>query len=86
MFIRFPCCLVCASTFNLPLFIAPYVCYEQSIQINGISVLRVVRRGGIAVHVVEAAIAENTEVNLKVDWTRRFDHMQQHSGTCWHGM
>jgi hypothetical protein len=40
----------------------------------------VARRGGSAVHVVETAIPEDTVVHLKVDWIRRFDHMQQHSG------
>ena len=38
------------------------------------------RRGAIAVHVVEKAIPVDTVVSLKVDWTRRFDNMQQHSG------
>lgn len=38
------------------------------------------RRGGVAVHVTETAIPKDTVVNLKVDWSRRFDHMQQHSG------
>ncbi|CAB4029085.1 Alanyl-tRNA editing Aarsd1, partial [Paramuricea clavata] len=48
--------------------------------INDIPVLRVARRGAIAVHVVEKAIPVDAVVSLKVDWTRRFDHMQQHSG------
>ena len=39
-----------------------------------------VRRGATAVHTVERAIPEDTVVHLKVDWRRRFDHMQQHSG------
>lgn len=42
--------------------------------------LRVARQGGIAIHVVGSAIAKDTVANLKVDWSRRFDHMQQHSG------
>ena len=29
---------------------------------------------------VTEEIAADTEVELKVDWTRRFDNMQQHSG------
>ena len=42
--------------------------------------MRVIRRGGSAVHFVPEAIPEGTEVELVVDWSRRFDHMQQHSG------
>ena len=38
------------------------------------------RRGETAVHTVETPIPEDTIVHLKVDWNRRFDHMQQHSG------
>lgn len=51
-------------------------------EINDIPVIRVTRRGGTAVHVVETAIPEGTVANLKVDWKRRFDHMQQHSGSA----
>ncbi|XP_022087093.1 alanyl-tRNA editing protein Aarsd1-like [Acanthaster planci] len=46
---------------------------------NGIDVHRVTRRGGDAVLFVETAIEPGTEILQKVDWTRRFDHMQQHS-------
>ncbi|XP_038046447.1 alanyl-tRNA editing protein Aarsd1-B-like isoform X2 [Patiria miniata] len=46
---------------------------------NGIDVLRITRRGADAVLFVEKAIEAGTEVVQKVDWTRRFDHMQQHS-------
>ena len=49
-------------------------------QINGIEVMRVIRRGGSAIHYISDAIPEGTEVDLVVDWSRRFDHMQQHSG------
>jgi alanyl-tRNA synthetase len=31
-------------------------------------------------HIVSAPIAEGTRVHGRVDWTRRFDHMQQHTG------
>lgn len=47
---------------------------------NGIEVMRVMRRGATAVHFLPQAIPEGTEVELVVDWPRRFDHMQQHSG------
>ena len=43
-------------------------------------VLRVIRQKANAVHFTHSAIPEGTEVNLVVDWSRRFDHMQQHSG------
>jgi alanyl-tRNA synthetase len=31
-------------------------------------------------HVVEGALTEGASVEGRVDWTRRFDHMQQHTG------
>lgn len=49
-------------------------------QINGIEVMRVVRQGRRAIHYIPEAVPEATEVNLVIDWSRRFDHMQQHSG------
>ncbi|KAL8175746.1 UNVERIFIED_CONTAM: Alanyl-tRNA editing protein Aarsd1 [Gekko kuhli] len=48
--------------------------------INGIPVLRVTRRGPDALHFVLTALEPGTEVQLELDWDRRFDHMQQHSG------
>ncbi|XP_015759085.1 PREDICTED: alanyl-tRNA editing protein Aarsd1-like [Acropora digitifera] len=48
--------------------------------VNGVEVMRVIRRGATAVHFLPQAIPERTEVELVVDWPRRFDHMQQHSG------
>ncbi|KAM7426852.1 Alanyl-tRNA editing protein Aarsd1 [Porites harrisoni] len=48
--------------------------------INGIEVLRVLRRGATAIHYVCEEIPEGSEVDLAIDWSRRFDHMQQHSG------
>ncbi len=35
---------------------------------------------GAVVHVLDGAIGVGTEVAGRVDWGRRFDHMQQHSG------
>jgi len=35
---------------------------------------------GRVVHVVERAIDANTAVACRIDWARRFDHMQQHTG------
>lgn len=48
--------------------------------INDAPVLRITRRGAEAVNFVQTEFAVGTEVHLVVDWTRRFDHMQQHSG------
>lgn len=47
---------------------------------NGVPVLRVFRKDGKAVHFVPSPFAVGDEVELEVDWTRRYDHMQQHSG------
>jgi alanyl-tRNA synthetase len=35
---------------------------------------------GTVAHVVDSALAEGTRVHGEIDWTRRFDHMQQHTG------
>jgi alanyl-tRNA synthetase len=35
---------------------------------------------GDVIHVVEGAIAEGDRVAGRIEWTRRFDHMQQHTG------
>lgn len=48
--------------------------------IGDVPVLRVVRQGSEALHFVSSPLEEGQEVHLKVDWERRFDHMQQHSG------
>ena len=48
--------------------------------INDISVLRVTRRGTQADHFTQTPLTPGTEVQVRVDWERRFDHMQQHSG------
>lgn len=50
--------------------------------IGDVPVLRVTRRGAEAVHFVPAALEPGAEVLLSLDWERRFDHMQQHSGPC----
>lgn len=43
-------------------------------------VKRIVRKGSQAVHFVDEALEEGHTVQVELDWTRRFDHMQQHSG------
>ncbi|XP_013781560.1 alanyl-tRNA editing protein Aarsd1-A-like [Limulus polyphemus] len=48
--------------------------------IANIPVLRVIKKGGQVVHFTERSLPEGAEVDVEVDWTRRFDHMQQHSG------
>ncbi|KAJ7987714.1 hypothetical protein DPEC_G00329360 [Dallia pectoralis] len=48
--------------------------------IGDVPVVRVTRQGTEAVHFVASALEPGQEVLLKVDWERRFDHMQQHSG------
>ncbi|KPP58880.1 hypothetical protein Z043_123254, partial [Scleropages formosus] len=48
--------------------------------LGGVPVLRVTRRGAEAVHFVASAVEVGSSIQLKVDWDRRFDHMQQHSG------
>ncbi len=49
--------------------------------LNGLPVVEVTEReDGEVVHVVEGGIAVGESVRGSVDWTRRFDHMQQHTG------
>ena len=50
------------------------------LKLNGIPVLKVSRRGAEAVHFVEKELKVGEEVVIKIDWERRWDHMQQHSG------
>uniref|UniRef100_A0A8D3E0C4 Threonyl/alanyl tRNA synthetase SAD domain-containing protein n=1 Tax=Scophthalmus maximus TaxID=52904 RepID=A0A8D3E0C4_SCOMX len=48
--------------------------------IADVPALRVTRQGPEAVHFVSSPLEVGQEVQVKVDWERRFDHMQQHSG------
>lgn len=50
--------------------------------INGQPVRSVLRKGSTAVHFVESdsCFEEGAEVQQRLDWSRRLDHMQQHSG------
>lgn len=50
--------------------------------LNEKPVLNVIRKGAIAIHYVKSDDPFSTGdiVQQKVDWDRRFDHMQQHSG------
>jgi len=48
--------------------------------IAGVAVVDVVDEEDRIAHRLEAPLATDGEVSGEVDWTRRFDHMQQHSG------
>jgi alanyl-tRNA synthetase len=49
--------------------------------LDGTHVVNVVDlEDGTIVHVLDAAIPENSPVHGEIDWRRRFDHMQQHTG------
>lgn len=48
-------------------------------RIGGIPVLDVISEGDEVLHKVER-FPEELEVRCEIDWDRRFDHMQQHSG------
>lgn len=43
-------------------------------------VYNILRRGDKAVHYVDHQFQDGEEVKQTVNWNRRFDHMQQHSG------
>ena len=48
--------------------------------LGGVKVLEVHTREGRVVHTCDAPLAEGAAVSGKIDWARRFDLMQQHSG------
>ncbi|MCJ7611701.1 MAG: alanyl-tRNA editing protein [Candidatus Aminicenantes bacterium] len=49
--------------------------------INGIPVVKVVEEGDVLFHVLERELDPAlTSITGRIDWPRRFDHMQQHSG------
>jgi alanyl-tRNA synthetase len=47
--------------------------------LNGIAVVDVIDEGDRVAHLVAEPVPE-TRVEGKIDWTRRYDHMQQHTG------
>ena len=47
--------------------------------LNGISVTDVIAENGAVLHVLEQPI-QDEKVQAEIDWARRFDHMQHHSG------
>ena len=48
--------------------------------LGGAAVLDVQEKDGVISHLCPAALPVGTEVEGCIDWERRFDHMQQHSG------
>ena len=50
--------------------------------LGGTRVIDVIDEGERIAHVLEAPLAANDDMRIpgRVDWTRRFDHMQQHTG------
>ena len=48
--------------------------------LGGVQVTDTHERGGEVVHFCDAPLAVGETVTGRIDWTRRFDHMQQHSG------
>ena len=47
--------------------------------LNGLNVVDVREDGDAVIHVLDASL-EDEEVHGQIDWDRRWDHMQQHSG------
>src|SRR5689334_8509021 len=48
--------------------------------IAGAAVMDVVDEGDRIAHVLSGPVAPPDEVDCRIDWRRRFDHMQQHTG------
>ncbi len=48
--------------------------------LGGVRVLDAQEKDGEVVHLCDAPLAAGAEVRGRLDWARRFDHMQQHSG------
>ena len=49
-------------------------------RINDIDVIEAIEAADDVVHVLAAPVAEGEGVHGEIDWDRRFDHMQQHTG------
>ncbi len=47
--------------------------------LNGVKVIRVEEEDGVIFHFLDGELAKD-EVQGQIDWPRRFDHMQQHTG------
>ena len=53
--------------------------YDQGV-LGGVKVLEVHEREGRVVHTCDKPLEAGAQVEGEIDWARRFDHMQQHSG------
>jgi len=49
-------------------------------ELGGVKVKDVHEKDGVIVHLCDGPLAPEAEVQGAIDWARRFDHMQQHSG------
>ena len=49
-------------------------------RLGSVDVVETIDDGDDIVHVVSAALTPGVAVRGEIDWTRRFDHMQQHTG------
>ncbi len=49
-------------------------------RLGGLEILDVQEEGNLIVHLVRGSLAEGEQVTGEIDWPRRFDLMQQHSG------
>ena len=47
--------------------------------INGVQVVHVIEEDGRILHLIKGEVSSDKVVG-KIDWERRFDHMQQHAG------
>ncbi|XP_063690069.1 alanyl-tRNA editing protein Aarsd1-like isoform X2 [Bolinopsis microptera] len=52
----------------------------DKLSLQNVKVVDVQRRDGRAVHFTDKRVGEGSEVNVEVNWKRRYDHMQQHTG------
>jgi len=59
-----------------------YLFYCCLFKIDDVAVLAVRRRVADVIHYTPVPLDVGRQVNIAVDWTRRWDHMQQHSGFC----
>ena len=48
--------------------------------LGGVRVLDVHEKGGVITHICDGPLPAGQAVRGEIDWARRFDHMQQHSG------
>ncbi len=75
---------MCTSTETRPRVPNPHLTYITPCRdvglVSGVEVLDVYRRGTVAVHFLAGELQPGSVVRQSLDWNRRFDNMQQHSG------